>query len=143
MSCTVFILHLLQKDLLVLCSIGCLVLRIDIHSIVPLPKRSQLLERIEDISKMYFGHWEPLGVSESCQTRIPGWSNSRVDWNDAVAFRCTWEHLGAPGANLGATTTSLGAPGTPDDRPGCADRKPGCADNKPGSTSNHSRAVCE
>jgi len=27
------------------------------------------------ISKMYFGHWEPLGVSESCRTRIPGWSN--------------------------------------------------------------------
>jgi len=30
------------------------------------------------ISKMYFGHWEPLGVSESCRTRIPGWSIPRV-----------------------------------------------------------------
>ena len=49
-------------------------------------------------------------MSESCQTRIPGWSNSRVDWADAVAFRCTWEHLGAPETRLGAPTTSLGAP---------------------------------
>ena len=51
---------------------------------------------------MYFGHWEPLGVSESCRTRIPGWSNPRVYWTDAVAFRCTWEHLGAPATFLGA-----------------------------------------
>jgi len=54
------------------------------------------------ISKMYFGHWEPLGVSESSRTRIPGLTNPRVFWTDAVAFRCTWKHLGAPTTSLGA-----------------------------------------
>jgi hypothetical protein len=49
-------------------------------------------------------------VSESCRTRIPGWSNPRVDWTDAEALRCTWEHLGAPMTSLGAPATSLGAP---------------------------------
>jgi len=49
-------------------------------------------------------------VSESCRTRIPGWSNLRVDWTEAVAFRCTWEHLGVPTTSLGAPATSLGAP---------------------------------
>jgi len=48
---TVFILHILQKALLVLGSIECLILRIDIHSIVPLSKRSQHPERIEDICR--------------------------------------------------------------------------------------------
>ena len=43
------------------------------------------------ISKMYFCLWEPLGVTGSCRNRIPGWSNYRVYWTDAVAFRCTWE----------------------------------------------------
>jgi hypothetical protein len=45
----VFILHILQKGLLVLCSVGCLVLRIDIHSLVPLSKQLKLSERIEDV----------------------------------------------------------------------------------------------
>jgi len=92
---------------------------------------------------MYFGHWEPLGVSESCRTRIPGWANPRVNWTDAVAFRCTWEHLGAPATSLGAPTTSLGAPGSASDKPGSANHKPGSANHKPGSTSNHCRAVWE
>jgi coproporphyrinogen III oxidase-like Fe-S oxidoreductase len=30
------------------------------------------LNHQQDISKMYFGHGEPQGVSESDQTRIPG-----------------------------------------------------------------------
>jgi len=45
----VFILDIFQKPLLVLCSLGCLILRINIHSLVPLAKRSQLPERIEDV----------------------------------------------------------------------------------------------
>jgi len=49
-------------------------------------------------------------VSESCRTRIAGRSNPRDDWTEAVAFGCTWEHLGAPATRLGAPTTSLGAP---------------------------------
>ena len=65
-----------------------------------------------NISKMYFGHWEPLGVSERCQTRIPGWANPGVYWTDAVAFRCIWKHLGAPSTSLGAPTKSLGSPTT-------------------------------
>jgi hypothetical protein len=43
----VFILHILQKGLLVLGNIGYLVLRIDIQSHVPLSKKSQIAERIE------------------------------------------------------------------------------------------------
>jgi hypothetical protein len=85
---------------------------------------------------MDFGHWEPLGVSEMCRTRIPGWSNPRVDWTNAVALRCTWEHLGALAAKLGALTTSLEAPRS-------ARGKPVSADHKPGSTLTHCRAVWE
>jgi hypothetical protein len=48
---TVFILHILQKGLLVLESIGFLVLRIDIDSLVPLSTRLQLPERIEDMCR--------------------------------------------------------------------------------------------
>jgi hypothetical protein len=66
----------------------------------------------QHISKMLLSHWEPLGVSESCWTRITGWPNPRVYWTDAVAFRCTWEHLGAPVTRLGTPTTSLDAPAT-------------------------------
>jgi len=89
-----------------------------------------------DLSKIYFSHWEPLGVSESCRTRIPGWSNPRVYWTDGVDSRRTWEHLGAPATCLGVPMTTLGAPGT-------ACNKPGSASHKPGSTSNHSWAVWE
>ena len=46
---TVCILHILQNGLLVLDSIGCLSLRIDIDCLVLLSKRSQLLETIEDM----------------------------------------------------------------------------------------------
>jgi len=45
---TVFIVHTLQKCLLAMCSIEHLVLRINIHSIVQLIRRSQLPEKIED-----------------------------------------------------------------------------------------------
>ena len=54
----------------------------------------------QNICKMYFCHWEPLGVFGSCQTRIPEWSNPRVDWTNAVAFWCAWEQLGALATNL-------------------------------------------
>jgi len=43
-----------------------------------------------------------LGVSGSCRTRILGWLNPRVHLTDAVRFRCTWEHMGAPVTTLGA-----------------------------------------
>jgi len=49
------------------------------------------------ISTIHFGHWEAVGVSESCRTRITGWSKPRDYWTDAVAFRYTWKYLGAPG----------------------------------------------
>jgi len=47
----VFILHILQTGLLVLGSIRGIVFRINIHSLVPLPKRSQLPERIKDMCR--------------------------------------------------------------------------------------------
>jgi len=48
---TLFILHILQKSILVLGSIRCLILRIDIQSLGPLPTQSQLPERIEDLCR--------------------------------------------------------------------------------------------
>jgi hypothetical protein len=85
---------------------------------------------------MYFGHGEPQGVSESDQTRIPGWSNPTVYSTDAMAFRCTWEHLGAPATCLGAPTTNPGALEYTRDMPGSDN-------NRNGSMSNHDRAVWE
>jgi hypothetical protein len=69
-----------------------------------------------NISKLYFDHWEPLGVSQSCRTRIAGWSNPRVYRTNAVALKCTWKQLGAP-------TTSLGAPGSAGDKRAITDNK--------------------
>jgi hypothetical protein len=74
-------------------------------------------------------------VCERCRSSIPGWSNPRVYWTDAVDFRCIWEHLGVPVASLGAPTTSLGAPVSANHTHGCANHKPGSANHKPGSTS--------
>jgi len=91
---------------------------------------------VPHFSKMYIGHWEPLGVSESCRTRIPGWSNPRDYWTDAVVFRCTWEHPGVP-------STSQETPGSASWKPESADHKPGSAYLKPGSTLNDCRAVWE
>jgi len=115
--------------------------------------RYDLFRYRSDISKVYFGHWEPLGVTESCRTRIPGWWNPRVYCTDAVAFRCTWEHLwaptsslGAPGSTweyLGAPATSLGVPTTLLWAPRSSGDKTGSTDHKPGSTLNHCRAVWE
>jgi hypothetical protein len=48
---TVFILQVLQNGLLVLGSIECLVLRINIHSLVPLPKQLQCPETIDDMCR--------------------------------------------------------------------------------------------
>jgi len=59
---------------------------------------------------MLLCHWEYLGVSVECRTRIPSWSNPRADWIDALAFSWTWELLGVPATILRAPTTSLGAP---------------------------------
>jgi hypothetical protein len=63
------------------------------------------------INKMYLGHWEPLSVSGSCQTRIPGWPKPRDYWTDALVFRCTLAHLGVWSTGLGVLTRSVGAPG--------------------------------
>jgi hypothetical protein len=90
---------------------------------------------------MHFGHWKPLGVSDSCWTTSPGWSNPRIHSTDAVAFRCTWKHLGVPARRLGVLTTSLRAPGSTGDKPESADHKPASADRNPGSMLNHCRAV--
>jgi len=72
-------------------------------------RRIPLLVCLFNISKMYFCHLEPMGVSESCPTRITGWSDPRVYCTNAVAIRCSWEHMGSPTTSLGALTTSLGA----------------------------------
>ena len=69
--------------------------------------------RAKNISTMYFDHWEPLGVSESCRTRIAEWGYPRVDTTGRSGLQV---YLGAPGS---------------------AGDKTGCADDKPGSTCEH------
>jgi len=61
---TVHILHLHQKGLLVLGSIGYLVIRINIHSLVPLSKRSQLPKRIDNMGRnqRHARRWSHFGV---------------------------------------------------------------------------------
>jgi len=61
---------------------------------------------------MYYGHREPLEVSESCRTRIPGWPNPRVHWIDSVAVKFTWKHPGVTATSLGVLNMSLGVPTT-------------------------------
>jgi len=46
-------------------------------------------------------------VSESFQTSIPGWSNSRVYWTDAVAFKYTRDYPGVPATSLGGILSFL------------------------------------
>jgi len=82
------------------------------------------------ISTTHVCHWGPQGVFQSCQTRIPGCSNPRVDWADAVAFRCSWERWQQLCKDIRRLVTTRGASGSADD-------KPGCAGNMPGSTSKY------
>jgi len=88
------------------------------------------------ISKMYFSHWKPPGVSERM------WSvnlNASIsgEYQTLGGHSCRpSEYLGAPATSLGAPTTNLGAPVS-------AGNTPGSAGDKSGSTSNHSRAVWE
>jgi hypothetical protein len=81
------------------------------------------------ISKMYFSHWKPPGLSERM------WSVN-LDASISEDYQTLGEHFCRHSEELGAPTTSLGAPGTAGDIPGSA------GDNS-GSTSNHSRAVWE
>jgi len=61
---TVFVLHILQKGLVVLGSIGCLVIRIDIRSLVMVRKGSQLPDRIENLFRIekHSRHWSQLSI---------------------------------------------------------------------------------
>ena len=81
------------------------------------------------ISKMYFSHWKPPGVSERM------WS---VNLNASISgeYQTLGGHSCRPSEYLGAPTTNLGAPVS-------AGNTPGSAGDKSGSTSNHSRAVWE
>jgi hypothetical protein len=81
------------------------------------------------ISKMYFSHWKPPGVSERM------WS---VNLNASISgeYQTLGGHSCRPSEYLGAPTTNLGAPVS-------AGNTPGTAGDKSGSTSNHSRAVWE
>jgi hypothetical protein len=74
------------------------------------------------ISKMYFSHWKPPGVSERM------WSVN-LDASISGEYQTLGGHCCRPSELLGAPTTSLGAPGS--------------AGDMSGSTSNHSRAVWE
>ena len=81
------------------------------------------------ISKMYFSHWKPPGVSERM------WS---VNLNASISgeYQTLGGHSCRPSEQLGAPMTNLGAPVS-------AGNTPGTAGDKSGSTSNHSRAVWE
>jgi hypothetical protein len=64
MFCAVFILHILQNGLLVLEIIKSLIFRINIHSLVLFPKRSQLPEKIKDMyrNEMQTSCWSHFSV---------------------------------------------------------------------------------
>jgi len=81
------------------------------------------------MSKMYFSHWKPPGVSERM------WS---VNLNASISGECQTlgGHSCRPSEYLGAPTTNLGAPVS-------AGNTPGTAGDMSGSTLNHSRAVWE
>jgi len=81
------------------------------------------------ISKMYFSHWKPPGVSERM------WS---VNLNASISgeYQTLGGHSCRPSEYLGAPMTNRGAPVS-------AGNTPGTAGDKSGSTSNHSRAVWE
>jgi len=70
-----------------------------------------------DISQISIGDWVPLRLSESCWTRIPGWSNSRVYRIYTAALRGTWKDLASAATNLVAPTTCERAPGSEADKP--------------------------
>ena len=59
MSGAVLVLNIILKGLLVLGSMRSQVFRIDIHSLVPLPKRLQLSEKIKDVcrNEKHTSHW--------------------------------------------------------------------------------------
>jgi len=61
---TVFVLYILQKDLLVLASIRSLVFRINVHRLVPLPTWLQLPERSEEMCRnvKQTGHWSDFNI---------------------------------------------------------------------------------
>ena len=121
MFCTVFILHILPKGPLVLGSIAFLILRIDIHSLVPLSRRSQLSKRIEDmcrnvkharrwsyISQRYFSLWKTPGVSERM------WSVN-LEASISGEYQTLGGYSGRPSLGLESLTTSTGVTGISDD----------------------------
>jgi len=73
-------------------------------------------------------------VSGSCWTRITGWSNPRVYWTGAVAFRFTCDQERNIYVDIGGFVTTRRAPGSAND-------KPGSVDNKPGGTWEHLKSV--
>jgi len=93
---TVFILHILQKGLLVLCSIGCLVLRMCIHCFVLLSKQSQLPERMEDMCRngkharrwshisVIFGHLRLSKLHSEEQVFLPWSLFLSQSWHHAI-----------------------------------------------------------
>jgi len=56
--------------------------------------------------------------SGSCRTWIPGWSNSRVCWTNAVTCRCTWKHLQKIYVDAAGLVRTWGASGSTDNKPG-------------------------
>jgi hypothetical protein len=95
----------------------------------PGPSTQLHLQKRGYISKLYFRHWKPPGVSERM------WSVN-LDASISGEHQTLGGHSCWPSESLGALTTSLGAPGSAGD-------KPGSAGDKSARTSNHSRAVWE
>jgi len=88
------------------------------------------------ISKMYFSHWKPPGVSERM------WSVN-LDASISGEYQTLGGHSCRPSEYLGAAMTSLGAPGSTGDKSGSTNDKLGSASTKSGTTSNHGRADCD
>jgi len=74
-----------------------------------LPRRRVVLH---SITKTYFSHWEPPGVSERM------WSVN-LDASISGEYQTLGGHSCRSSEELGAPTTSLGAPGSAGDMSGC------------------------
>ena len=89
---TEYILHILQKFLLGLAAIQSLIFRSNIHSLVPLHKRLQLVEQINDMSELrsipIIGGTLAEHLEGFCHANFTANNKSLFDWVFFPATAC-------------------------------------------------------
>jgi hypothetical protein len=91
---TAFILHILQQGLLVLCSVGCLNLKMNIHSLLPLPIWLQHAESIENAcgNEMFASCWRHFSVVFGKLQSSSLYSEEQVFFPSSVLLGQSWHH---------------------------------------------------